>query len=128
MGIAPDDNVAGGPQALFDDDVMKAARARIEDVADAVLGGEAAGFGEHAGFVFGGRGEGVVEDEGDALGIEDRAAAHFLFEDFGDEVGAEIVQHHAIHPRHDDVAGRDLGPTAGLGQDFLDHVHRGRPW
>ena len=121
--IAADDDLARSPQAVLDDHVMQAAGAGIEH-ADAVCGGEMASFGQNLRVALRGRRKGVIEDKNDARRIEDFAAAHLLFKHLRDQVGAQIVKHHAVHVGDDDIAGSDVFLAAGLGENFLDHVHK----
>ena len=123
VGIAADDDLSGFPEAALDDGVMDAAAAAVEDVFDAVLRGEFADGGERFSGGLCGRGEVVIEGEDNAGGVGDAGVLHFVFEDFHDEVGAEIVHHHEVDVGDDDVAGADLFVAARLGEDFLDDVH-----
>ncbi len=124
MRIATDDDLARRPQTVLDDHVVQAAGAGIEHVSDAVRGGKAASFRQNLRITLRGRRKGVIEDENDARRIEDFAASISFSKTFTTKLELRSCMHHAIHVGDDHFAGRDLLLPAGLGENFLDHVHR----
>ena len=122
----------GRDEARLHDDVVNAAAAAVEQVADLVTCGELAHRRERFGGLARRGREVMIESEHDLVGIGDARARHLVFEHLHHEVRAQIVHQHQVDTGDDDLVGLDLGFAALAGEYFLHNVHSCRqpsgPW
>src|SRR5215472_13754637 len=123
MRIAADNDMAGRPQAVFDNDVMKTSVAAVEEILDPVLGRKSPNFVQGPCGLFRRWRKIVIENKGNTRWIENRSATEFLSEHAGDKVRAQVMHDHEVHIRDDDLARRDLFLTARLCENLLNHIH-----
>src|SRR5262245_11483702 len=99
---------------------MQTTVAAIEQILDAMLRRKLPDPVQRTRRFFGCRREIVIEHKCNAGRIQNRSSSKLLAKNAHDEVGAEIMHHHSVHVRDDDISWLDGLPTARLCQDFFN--------